>query len=83
MIVNFIIKLPLVAEKDVIFVVYNRISKMIYFAVTIEKTLAKGLTRIFRNNMWKLHRLPESVISNRGLYFAINLIRELNQMLEI
>ena len=75
--------MPLVAEKDVIFVVYNRISKMIYFAVTIEKTLAKGLTRIFRNNMWKLHRLPESVISNRGLYFAINLIRELNQMLEI
>jgi len=33
--------------------------------------------------MWKLHRLPESVILDRGPQFAVELIKELNRMLEI
>jgi len=33
--------------------------------------------------MWKLHGLPKSIISDRGPQFAVGLIRELNQMLEI
>jgi len=49
----------------------------------MEKTLAEGLARLFRNNMWKLHGLPESIISDRGPQFAAGLIKELNEMLEI
>jgi len=49
--VNFITKLPLVAEKDTILVVCNRLSKMTYFVATIEGTSAEGLARLFRNNM--------------------------------
>ena len=49
--VDFIIKLPLVAEKDAILVVCNRLSKMAYFVATIEKILTKGLVRLFRENM--------------------------------
>jgi len=45
--VDFITKLPLVAEKDVILVVCNRLSKMIYFVATTEETLAKRLVRLF------------------------------------
>jgi len=26
--------------------------------------------RLFRDNIWKLHRLPESVVSDRGPQFA-------------
>ena len=37
LIVNFITKLPLVVEKDVILVVCNRLSKMVYFVATTEK----------------------------------------------
>jgi len=44
---------------------------------------AEGLARLFRDNMWKLHGLPKSIISDRGPQFAVGLIRELNQMLEI
>ena len=33
--------------------------------------------------MWKLHGLPESIISDRGLQFAAGLIKELNEILEI
>ena len=58
-------KLLLVAEKDVILVVYDRLSKIAYFVVTIEGILVKGLVRLFRNNMQKLHGLLESIILDR------------------
>jgi len=49
--VDFITKLLLVVEKDVILVVYDWLSKMIYFIVTTEGMLVKGLTRLFKNNV--------------------------------
>ena len=33
--------------------------------------------------MWKLHSLPESIISDRGPQFMAGLMRELNQILGI
>jgi len=83
LVVNFITKLPLVAGKDAILVVYNRLSKMTYFVATIERTMVEELIRLFRNNMWKLYRLPESVVLDRGLQFAAGLTKKLNKMLEI
>ena len=49
--VDFITKLPMVAEKDAILVVCDRLSKMTHFVVTTEGTLAKGLARLFRDNV--------------------------------
>jgi len=49
--VNFITKLPLVAGKDAILVVCDRLFKMTYFVVTIEGTSVEGLARLFRNNI--------------------------------
>jgi len=66
--VDFITKLLIVAGKDVILVVYDRLSKMTHFVATTEGTIAEGLARLFRDNVWRLHRLPESVVvSDRGL----------------
>ena len=81
--VDFITKLPLVVEKNVILVVCDRLSKMIHFVAITEETSAEGLARLFRDNVWKLHRLPESVISDRDLQFAAELTKELNRMLGI
>ena len=75
--------MPLVTRKNVILVVCNWLLKMVYFVVTTEEVTAEGLARLFRNNMWKLYRLLESVISDRGLQFVIELTRELNKMLGI
>jgi len=49
--VDFITKLLLVARKDIILVVYNRLSKIIYFVATIEGISVKGLMRLFRDNI--------------------------------
>ena len=56
---------------------------MVHFVPTTEKTMAKGLAWLFRDNVWQLHGLPESIISDRGLQFAAGLMRELNTMLGI
>jgi len=56
---------------------------MVHFIPTIEKISAEGLAQLFRDNVWKLHRLPESIISDRGPQFATRLMRELNRMLGI
>ena len=84
--VDFITKLPVVAGKDAILVVCDRLSKMTHFVATTETTegtSAEGLARLFRNNVWKLHGLPESIVSDRGPQFAAELTKELNWMLGI
>jgi len=80
---DFITKLPLAQGYDSILVVVDRLTKMVHFIPTTEKTSAKGLARLFRDNVWKLHGLPESIISDRGPQFAAGLMKELNGMLGI
>ena len=48
---NFIIKLLLVREFNSILVVYNQLTKMVYFIPIIEKTSVEGLVVLFRNNV--------------------------------
>ena len=76
--VDFITKLLVVVGKDAILVVCDWLSKMTYFVAMMKGTSVKGLARLFRNNVWKLHKLPESVVSNRGPQFAVELTKELN-----
>ena len=49
--VDFITKLSLVAEKDTILIVCNRLSKITHFVAMTERTLAKRLTRQFKDNV--------------------------------
>ena len=62
---DFITKLPLVQGYNSILVVVNKLTKIVYFISTTEKMLAEGLARLFRNNVWKLHGLPKSIILDR------------------
>jgi len=76
--VDFIMKLPIVAGKDAILVVCDRLSKITYFVATTEGTSAEGLARLFRDNVWKLHGLPKSMVSDRGPQFVAELTKKLN-----
>jgi len=60
-------KLPMSKGHDSILVVYDRFLKMSHFVIMIEKMMAEGLARLFRDYVWKLHGLLESVISDRRL----------------
>ena len=56
---------------------------MTHFVATTEGTSAEGLARLFRDNVWKLHGLLESVVSDRGPQFTAELTKELNRILGI
>ena len=80
---DFITKLPIAQGYNSILVVVDQLTKMVYFIPTTEKTLAEGLARLFRDNVWKLYGLLESVISDRRPQFVAGIMRELNKMLGI
>jgi len=80
---DFIVKLPLSRGYDSILVVCDRLTKMVYFIPMTEKTSAEGLVVLFQDHVWKLHGLPESIISDQGAQFAAGLMKELNGMLGI
>jgi len=44
-------KLPVVAGKNAILVVCDRLSKMMHFVATTKGTLAKRLARLFKDNV--------------------------------
>jgi len=80
---DFITKLPLAQRYDAILVVCDRFSKMAHFIATTEKTSAEGLAKLFQDHVWKLHGLPESIISDRGVQFTAGMMKELNNLLGI
>ena len=80
---DFITKLPLAQEYDLILVVVDKLTKIVHFIPTTKRTSAEGLARLLRDNMQKLYGLPESIILDKKPQFAAGLMRELNRMLEI
>ena len=76
-------KLSLVVRKNAILVICNRLSKIMHFIAITKKTSAEGLARLFRDNVWKLYRLPKSIVLDKGLKFVAEMVRELNNILGI
>ena len=81
--VDLITKLPLVVEKNTMLVICNRLLKMAHFVINTEGIMVEGLARLFRDDVWKLHGLPESMISDRRPQFMTELTKKLNRILEI
>ena len=80
---DFITKLPLAQGYDAILVVCDCFSKIVHFIATMEKTSAEGLARLFRDHVWKLYGLPESITLDREVQFVAEMIKELNNLLGI
>ena len=83
LIVDFMMKLLVVAGKDAILVVCDRLSKIMHFVATTEETSVERLAGLFRDNVWKLHGLLENIVLDRGPQFATELMKELNKVLGI
>jgi len=50
---------------------------------TTEGTLVEALAWLFRDNIWKLHGLLESIVLDRKPQFAAEITKKLNSMLGI
>ena len=61
----------------------DHLSKRAHFIVTTSDITSLGVTRLFWDSVWRLHGLPEEVISDRGPQFVLNSMRGLSKILGI
>src|SRR5467141_97811 len=64
-------------------VVVDLLSKQAHIIPTTSDVTAAGVARLFRDHVWKLHGLPEEVISDQGTQFISNFTQSLSQLLGI
>lgn len=81
--VDLITDLPECQGFNSIMITIDRLSKMLHAIPTNKELTAEGTARLFRDHVWKLHGLPEQVISDRGPQFVSAFMRELNSILGI
>lgn len=81
--VDMIVGLPNSQGFDALLNVVDRFTKMIHVILTMATVTTQGIARLYQDNVWKLHGLPQKVISDRGPQFASKFMRELNQILGI
>jgi len=80
---DFVVGLPEAQGFDVLLVVVDRAKKQMHAIPTMSETSALGLAKLYRDNAWRYHGLPDSIISDRGPQFAAELMKELNKLLGI
>ena len=80
---DFIVKLPEAQGYNAILVTVCRGTKQAHFIPTVEETSARGTAVLYRDNVWKLHGLPEEIITDKDPRFASDFIKELNTILGI
>ena len=81
--VDLIGPLPESYGKNDIMVIVDQFSKMIrLFPMTTEIT-SQGVAKIFRDEIFKLHRIPHKVISDWGPQFISSFMKELYSQLQI
>ncbi|KAL0356109.1 UNVERIFIED_CONTAM: Transposon Ty3-I Gag-Pol polyprotein [Sesamum radiatum] len=74
---NFITNLPASAGKTVIWVVVDRLSKTTHFVGLPSKFNAVSLATVFSTEIFRLHGMPKTIVSDRDKLFLSYFWREL------
>ena len=81
--VDFIVELPESNGHDAVMVVVDSVTKRAHFIPTNTTVSALGSARLYLRNVWKLHGLPDKMLSDRGPQFIAEFTRELYRLLGI
>jgi len=73
--------LPSSNGMDAILVIVDRFTKMIRLKATMTNISSEEIAKIYRDEIWKLHGVPRTILSNRGLQFASKFIEEFTKVL--
>ncbi|KAG0159950.1 hypothetical protein PDIDSM_7477 [Penicillium digitatum] len=80
---DFIPHLPLSYGYDAILVVVDRLTKMKHFIHCKGTCNAEEVARLYTRHVWKLHGLPNTVVSDRGPQFVAQFWKHLTKRLRI
>ena len=78
---DFIGPLPKSEQFDCILVVVDRLTKMSHFIPTTTTVTAPEVARLFIDNIYRLHGLPTSIVSDRDPWFTSHFWTELTKSL--
>jgi len=79
--INMIGPLPRSNEMDAILVIVDRFTKMIRLKVMTTNLSSEGVTKIYRDEIWKIHGIPKTILSDRGPQFASKFMEDLTRVL--
>ena len=80
--INIIKPLPKSDRKDAIVVIVDQFTKIIWLKATTTSVSSEEITKIYQNKIWKLHRIPWTVPSNREPQSASKFMEDLMKALE-
>ena len=64
-------------------VLVDQFTKMIQLKATTTSISLEGIAKIYRDNIWKLHRVPRKILSDQGPQFASKFMEEFTRALEM
>jgi len=73
--------LPRSNEMDAILVIVDRFTKMIRLKAMTTNLSSEGVAKIYRDEIWKIHGISKTILSNRGLQFASKFMENLTRVL--
>ena len=82
---DFITGLPISRpqQHDAILVIVDRLTKMAHYIPTHESVTSDGTARRYFDNIFRLHGLPDSLVSDRGIQFTSGFSRALCKLVDI
>ena len=73
--------LPKSNEMDTILVIVDRFTKMIRLKATTTNLSSEGVAKIYRDEIWKIHGIPKTILSDWGPQFASKFMEDLMKVL--
>ena len=62
-------------------VIVDQFMKMIHLRATITNISSEEIVKIYRNDIWKLHRVSRKILSDRGPQFTSKFMEEFTKAL--
>ena len=62
--------------------IVDRFTKMIRLKVTTTNVSLEKIAKIYQDEIWKLHGVPKTILSDRGPQFALRFMEDLMKALE-
>ena len=79
--INMIGPLPRSNKMDAILVIVDCFTKMIKLKATTTNISSEGVAKIYRDEIWKIHGIPKTILSGCGLQFASKFMEDFTRIL--